>query len=763
LTFLLVFLFLFSGCGVEAPAKIKQINYLKDEGSSRPDREKDKDSKPDMSILSKSGRIIGPGDGQFRIDQSWEKEAQVMKVVESFDDVVERIQSVICSDQQNKSVLLVGEPSDTYRLIFARIAAKTAAEQCPLLWHVDININKIEAGGRYRGDVEEYWENKVIAPASNKDVVLYFTNLGGLIGLGSHSNKPTGVETSYAENISSGRIRSVAFINKYEYNQVIQSENAYVLNSFQEKIQIKNLPNEKVNELLQTYLSVLHPNLNLPEAVAQYLIRTTSYYRPNQLEPQRSLSVLLSLIRTAPKPSFVEIDNNIESEHPYATNSNAEFLLDFPSLKNISIEFEKLDIESTYDLLLVLDANDNDRELERISGNLGKYKTTSYPTNKIKLQLKSDNTTNKWGFKIKKVKGTSANEDGHTFNMDEVRKAILEIVQVPEWIINKDFSVIKELPAKLDQEVVGCHEAKVALVKQVKVGYVSGRTDEKPIGTLLFVGPTGVGKSFIPKKLSEFMGLKLITLDMTSYATPESFDRFLEVMANYLILYPYAIYLFEEIDKADRGVLDRLYFLMDEGIFYDKYQRPLFARGVLALMTTNTANRVIVDHQDDPNLRQLVTEALQEVYRPSFLNRFDAVPIFLPFSDEEFRVLANIMVSKKQQKLKDFYQWNLEVDAATIEFLAINGRSDEYGARPMERLIENVISIGIADFQLEFGALPYGSTISIAKTRSSNVSFQISSEAHQLPYEVDLENNSGKLNLFSEINQLLAQTRMYLK
>lgn len=177
---------------------------------------------PDLSALSQSGYIMGPGSTGYPISKSWKMLTSVMNNVGIFDSITTKIEDVVCGTDQNKSVLVIGEPSLAYQYIFARMATN-ASGRCPKhMWHVDINISKIEAGHHFVGDVDEYWEKSILRPSDGKDVVMYLTSIGGLIGLGSHSNDDTGIEREYSANITAGRMRSVAFIDKYEYNDIIR-------------------------------------------------------------------------------------------------------------------------------------------------------------------------------------------------------------------------------------------------------------------------------------------------------------------------------------------------------------------------------------------------------------------------------------------------------------------------------------------------------------------------------------------------------------
>ena len=323
----------------------------------------------------------------------------------------------------------------------------------------------------------------------------------------------------------------------------------------------------------------------------------------------------------------------------------------------------------------------------------------------------------------------------YTFKREDVRKAILTIAQVPAWLMTRDYTVVRELQGKLDGDVVGVAEGKRDLVRLAKNGFVAGRTDEKPVATTLFTGPTGTGKSYIAKKMAEFMGMRLITMDMTSYKDPSTFRAFQDTLANHLTNTPYAFYLFEEIDKASIEVLDQLYFMMDEGIFYDKHQRPLFARGAFIMMTTNAASDTIVNNPNAPNLRDLVMADLQKMFRMSFLNRFDAISIFKPFTDAEFAQLAKTLINKKLALTKEFFTWSGSVDQGTYDYVARVGRSPVFGARPMERLVENVLGTGIADYQIARAVIPDEAVLAWTKLQGPN-DFRISVNRDTMNYTI---------------------------
>ena len=668
---------------------------------------------PDLNKLTSSGFIMGPGNTQFPIHKGYQALNAVMKNVSAFDAITQRISEVVCGTDQNKSILLIGEPSLAYQYIFARMASNTNSK-CPQnMWHVEMNVSKIEAGHHYVGDVDQYWQDNILAPSENKDVVMYLSSVGGLIGLGSHSNDDTGIEREYASNITQGRMRTVGFIDKYEYNEIIRSKHSYVLEAFADRIVLPSFDATQTYMLLDTYMKTLYPNLTLGDKELKYIIKTIEFYAPNRQEPDRSMSVINALVRgtVAGGGKPITLPTLVESEHPYKPNTRTEFLIDKPEVQSLQLVFDTFEVESNYDYLEIRNGYDN-ALLETLKvEKVGPFETSVYPTNKLKLVFVSDTTGERNGFKISAVKGRKF--EMKTITLEEARNATLAVAQVPAWLVARDFTVVKQLQGKLDGDVVGVTEGKRDLVRLAKNGYVAGRTDNKPVATVLLAGPTGTGKTYIAQKMGEFMGMKTITFDMTAYKEPSSFKTFVDVMARNLTNAPFAMYLFEEIDKADTAVLDQLYFMMDEGIFYDSFQRPLFARGAFIMMTTNAGAEVILNNPNDPDLRTKVLRDLRTKFRDSFLNRFDAVSLFKPFSDSEFRQLASVLVTKKLSRIRSFYDWTMTVDDGVLSYLAVYGRSPEYGARPMERLVEGTLGIGIAEFQLEFGPIAPASQISL--------------------------------------------------
>jgi ATP-dependent Clp protease ATP-binding subunit ClpA len=168
----------------------------------------------------------------------------------------------------------------------------------------------------------------------------------------------------------------------------------------------------------------------------------------------------------------------------------------------------------------------------------------------------------------------------------------------------------------------------------------------------------------------------------------------------------------------------------------------LFARGAYIIITTNAAEEQILQNPNDPNLRELVDAELRKMFRPSFLNRMDKVSIFKPFTDAEYRQLAQIMITKKIGNVQNLFDWTMTVDSASIDYAGLWGRSARYGARPMERLIDSMVTAGVAEWQLAHGPLFAGAQVEIQKLAAQH-DFQCRSDQKDVTYTVTPEVNGG--------------------
>ena len=588
---------------------------------------------PNLRALVKSCFVLHDPAGKYDVSPEWEEPAKVMQGLEILPDLTKRIRDVVTSEHGNKSVLIVGDASSAYRYFLASLAV-SGDPKFSKFAHMEIDLPKIVEGHTLLGQVQEYWQKNISKPALGEDVIMYVSNLSSMIGLGASNRSSTGVETLFSPNIQGGKLRSIAFIDYFNYSR-IRADNNYVINSFGDIVFLPEYSGADINGILINYSKAYLPQLKLTEPHVNYIKKIIGYYQPNKPEPQRSLAVFKELLTM--------MDDSI--------SKNGQFVMDKATLKAAS----------------------------------------------------------------------------------------MKAAQVPDWIIAKDFSVLKELPGSIRSRFIGQTEAVDGVVRLARIGYGGGRTDEKPVASIMFAGPTGTGKTYLSKLLAKNLGLKLITMDMTTYRSSVSMDRFLDVMTDNLTINPHAVYVFEEIDKANVQVLDRLYFLLDEGIFYDRNQKPMYARGCYVAMTTNAGYDVIVKNRDKENVRELFELALLDRFRPSFLNRFDEIAMFRPFTDSEYFDLAKLHIDLKASGMKETYNWNLKVDEDIHGLIARESRSLTFGARPTLRMINGILSLGVTNYQIEKAPLEEGANINLDLVSEKDKRFKLSVDGGEsLEFQVNL-------------------------
>lgn len=588
---------------------------------------------PNLKTLSKSCFILHDPSGKYDISPEWEEPAKVMNRLPILPELTKRIKDVVTASHGNKSVLIVGDASSAYRYFLASLAVSGDQELAKFA-HLEIDLPKIVEGHTLLGQVQEYWQKEISKPALGEDIILYISNLSSMIGLGASNRSSTGVETLFAPNIQGGKLRSIAFIDYFNYSRV-RSDNNYVINSFGDTVFLPEYGSNDINGILLNYSRAYIPQLKLTEPHVNYIKNIIGYYQPNKPEPQRTLTVLKELVTMMEE----------------ALSKNGRFVMDKATLKAAS----------------------------------------------------------------------------------------MKAAQVPDWIIAKDYSILKDLPDKIRSRFIGQDEAVNGVVRLSRIGYGGGRTDEKPVASIMFAGPTGTGKTYLSKLLSRSLDLKMITMDMTTYRSATSMDRFLSVMTDNLTINPHAVYVFEEIDKANVQVLDRLYFLLDEGIFYDRNQKPMYARGCFVVMTTNAGYDVIVKNRDKSNVRELFELALLDRFRPSFLNRFDEIAMFRPFTDTEYIDMARLHIRLKADGMKETYNWNLTVEDSIHDLIARESRSLTFGARPTLRMINGILSLGVTNYQIEKAPLEEGSNINLELLSAEDQQFRLSVEGgSSLDYKVNL-------------------------
>ncbi len=331
------------------------------------------------------------------------------------------------------------------------------------------------------------------------------------------------------------------------------------------------------------------------------------------------------------------------------------------------------------------------------------------------------------------VKGTGRD----TIHRDDVLRAVeIRTGVATGEILPAERDRLLRLEELLHERVIGQREAISAVSDSLRRARSGLTNPDRPLGSFLFIGPTGVGKTETTKALSEiFFGSEapLLRLDMSEFGTTDSINRLIGgfdsdtpgVLASLLREQPYGVLLLDEFEKADEKVLDLFLQILDEGMFSDALGRKVSARNTIIIATSNAASAEIFDAvKRGENILEKRTEIIERIidentFKPELLNRFDGVILFHPLTEEELRKVAEGMLKKVSWRLKE-KGMTLIVTPELLDFLVKKGTDQKFGARPLNRAIQDTVEKLIAD-RIISGEYKTGSDIEFKKEDLSSL------------------------------------------
>jgi ATP-dependent Clp protease ATP-binding subunit ClpB len=265
---------------------------------------------------------------------------------------------------------------------------------------------------------------------------------------------------------------------------------------------------------------------------------------------------------------------------------------------------------------------------------------------------------------------------------------------------------------RLEQRVVGQHEGVVAVSNAIRRARSGLQDPNRPIGSFIFLGPTGVGKTELARSLAELLfddEKYMIRIDMSEYMERHSVSRLIGAPPGYVGYeeggqlteavrrHPYSVVLFDEIEKAHPDVFNALLQILDDGRLTDGKGRTVDFKNTVLIMTSNVGSEWIqeINNTDKEEMRKRVMDALRRTFRPEFLNRIDEIIIFNSLGMEELKKIVDIQIGYLKKRLQE-RKINLELTDRTKEFLANRGFDPVYGARPLKRTIQKLIQDPLA-------------------------------------------------------------------
>ncbi|HCG71150.1 MAG TPA: ATP-dependent Clp protease ATP-binding subunit ClpA, partial [Gammaproteobacteria bacterium] len=310
----------------------------------------------------------------------------------------------------------------------------------------------------------------------------------------------------------------------------------------------------------------------------------------------------------------------------------------------------------------------------------------------------------------------------------DVEQVVAKIARIPSsQVTSSDKASLKDLEGNLKMAVFGQDEAIEQLASAIKLSRAGLKSGEKPIGSFLFAGPTGVGKTEVSKQLAHTLGVELLRYDMSEYMERHTVSRLIGAPPGYVgfdqggllteavTKHPHSVVLLDEIEKAHPEVFNLLLQVMDHGTLTDNNGRKADFRNVVLIMTTNAGaqemGRPSIGFAEQDNSTDGM-EVIRRMFTPEFRNRLDAIVQFSTLNIEVVKTVVDKFLTELQAQL-DEKRVSLEVDDAAREWLAREGYDEKMGARPMQRLIQEKIKRQLAE-DLLFGDLTSGGTVRVS-------------------------------------------------
>ena len=526
---------------------------------------------------------------------------------------------------------------------------------------ISIDISGLEAGTQYRGSFEENIQNLIKEVKAAGNIILFFDEIHQILGAGSTGDGQgsKGLADILKPALSRGEMTVIGATTQDEYRNTIM-KNAALARRFNE-VKVNAPSPEDTFKILQGIrpLYEAHHNIELPDAVLKAAVDYSVQYIPQRSLPDKAIDLID--VTAA----------HLASQHPVTDIKTLE--ADIAEAKAKQEEFaQKEDYESAIN------------EKMRIQ----------------KLQEEIDKHTDNQKVVAK---------------VNDVAEAVERMTGIPVSQMGaSDIERLKDMKSRLQAHVIGQDKAVEAVSKAIRRNRAGFDEGNRPIGSFLFVGPTGVGKTELAKQLAlDMFGNKdaIIRLDMSEYSDRTAVSKLIGATAGYVGYEdnsntltervrrnPYSIVLFDEIEKADPQVITLLLQVLDDGRLTDGQGNTVNFKNTVIIATSNAGFGYGSDNDDENKVD--VMDRIAPFFRPEFLNRFNAVIEFNQLSKEDLKKIVDLMLDQVNKTLAK-KQITLDVTDAAKDLLMEQGYDKTMGARPLRRVIESEIRDNVTDFYLD--------------------------------------------------------------
>ena len=631
----------------------RQTGQLPNEGSEQVQHQQGKGMKQD-GILAKLGRNLTEEAREGKLDPVIGRNKEIQETAE------------ILSRRTKNNPVLVGDAGVGKTAVVEGLAQAIVNGDVPAAIKnkeiISIDISGLEAGTQYRGSFEENIQNMIQEVKAMGNVILFFDEIHQILGAGSTGDGQgsKGLADILKPALSRGELTVIGATTQDEYRNTIL-KNAALARRFNE-VKVNAPSAEDTFKILQGIRELYqqHHNVILPDEVLKAAVDYSVQYIPQRSLPDKAIDLVdvtaAHLAAQHPVTDVHAVEHEIQAEKTKQEEAAAKE--DYEAALNAKVRIEELE--------------------KQIANHTEDHKVTA--------------TVNDVAESVERMTGIPVSQMGAT-----------------------DIERLKDMGHRLQTKVIGQDKAVEAIAKAIRRNRAGFDEGNRPIGSFLFVGPTGVGKTELAKQLAlDMFGTKdaIIRLDMSEYSDRTAVSKLIGTTAGYVGYddnsntltervrrNPYSIVLLDEIEKADPQVITLLLQVLDDGRLTDGQGNTVNFKNTVIIATSNAGFGYEANLTEDADKPELM-DRLKPYFRPEFLNRFDAVIEFSHLRKEDLSKIVDLMLAEVNKTLakKDI---DLTVTDAAKEYMTEEGYDEVMGVRPLRRVVEQQIRDKVTDFHLD--------------------------------------------------------------